>query len=209
MIHRRFWRKGFRAEGRESPAPFYFRFRRPGSVRRTLWKHGNPFSMPPITALLHTMNDAPRLGRALETLLPCAEILIVDHHSADATRRIALEYGARIVSEGNHDTPSHYLALARYDWILCLNPGESITEALQASLFEWSAPARPGVVVDVADDTAFSVFAREQTGEHWIELPVPETRLIPRTWNRWRGRLPAPEPSAIALEGELLRFAFP
>ena len=54
--------------------------------------------MPPITALLHTKNDGLRLGRALEMLLPCAEILIVDHHSADATRRIAREYGARIVT---------------------------------------------------------------------------------------------------------------
>jgi glycosyltransferase involved in cell wall biosynthesis len=54
--------------------------------------------MPPITALLHTTNDALRLGRALETLLPCAEIIIVDHHSADATRRIARDYGARIVT---------------------------------------------------------------------------------------------------------------
>ena len=38
--------------------------------------------MPPITALLHTMNDALRLGRTLEMILPCAEILIVDHRSA-------------------------------------------------------------------------------------------------------------------------------
>ena len=31
--------------------------------------------MPPITALLHTKNDSLGLGRALETLLPCSEIL--------------------------------------------------------------------------------------------------------------------------------------
>ena len=37
--------------------------------------------MPPFTALLHTHNDALRLGRALETLFAGSEILIVDHHS--------------------------------------------------------------------------------------------------------------------------------
>jgi glycosyltransferase involved in cell wall biosynthesis len=164
--------------------------------------------MPPITALLHTTNDALRLGRALETLLPCSEVLIVDHQSADATRRIAREYGARVVSADSPATANHYLDLARHDWILCLEPGESITEGLQASLFEWSALPSLGVVGG-AGAPAFSVFLREQTGEAWLELPAPETRLIPRTWTRWHGRLPAHEPSAITLEGEVLRFALP
>jgi hypothetical protein len=89
-----------------------------------------------------------------------------------------------------------------------VDPGESITEGLQASLFEWSAlPAH--VVGGGARGPAFSVFVREQTGESWLELPAPETRLIRRSWTLWHGRLPAHEPSAIALEGELLRFALP
>jgi glycosyltransferase involved in cell wall biosynthesis len=160
--------------------------------------------MPPITALLHTANDALRLGRTLETLLPCSEILLIDHHSSDATRRIARQYGARIVS-AEADGARRYLDLARHDWILCLQPGESITESLQASLFEWSAftlAAFDGVA-------AFSLFVRQQTGEHWLHLPAPETRLIPRSWTRWHGLLPSNEPSAIPLEGELLRFDLP
>ncbi len=159
--------------------------------------------MPPITALLHTENDALRLGRTLEMLLPCHDLLIVDHHSTDATLRVAREYGARIVTADSQTGANHYLDLAGSDWILCMEPAESITESLQASLFEWSALAAP------ARGTAFSVFVREQTGENWLELPAPETRLVPRDWTRWQGQLPAPEPSAIALEGELLRFALP
>jgi hypothetical protein len=160
--------------------------------------------MPPITALLHTENDALRLGRTLEMILPCSEILIVDHHSVDATRRIAREYGARIVAAEGDVIASHYLDRPRHDWILCMRPGESITEGLQATLFEWSALAAGSVA-----GIAFSVFMREQTGEHWLELPAPETRLIPRNWSRWHGHLPAHEPSAVPLEGELLRFTLP
>lgn len=157
--------------------------------------------MPPITALLHTTNDALRLGRTLETLLPCAEILIVEYHSADATRRIAREYGARIVFPEHPAAARHYLDLARHDWILCVDPGESITEGLQATLFEWSIlPAHE------LEEHAFSISVRRQTGESWQQMPTPETRLIPRIWTRWDGRLPAPEPSAVVLEGELLRF---
>jgi hypothetical protein len=33
--------------------------------------------MPKITALLHTHNDALRLGRALDSLRPCDEVLVI------------------------------------------------------------------------------------------------------------------------------------
>ena len=56
---------------------------------------------------------------------------------------------------------------------------------------------------------AFSVLVREQIGEGWLDCPAPETRLISRGWPLWRGRLPAHEPSAVALEGGLLRLAMP
>lgn len=165
--------------------------------------------MPPITALLHTKNDALRLGRSLEMLLPCTEIVIVDHHSTDATLRVAREYGARVVTADAHPAADHYLDLARYDWILCLEPAESISEGLQASLFEWSVSPIQTDVRGAANRSAFSVFVRHQTSEGWLQLPAPETRLIPRGWTQWEGRLPAREPSAVALEGELLRFASP
>jgi hypothetical protein len=160
--------------------------------------------MPPITALLHATNDSLRLGRTLEMLLPCVEILIVHHDSADGTRRIAREYGARIVTADRNSTLNRYLDQASHDWILCMQPGESITESLQASLFEWRALPRDGVV-----GVAFSVCVRQQTGEIWRELPGPEIRLIPRNWNQWHERLPAHNPTAVVLEGKLLRFDFP
>jgi glycosyltransferase involved in cell wall biosynthesis len=160
--------------------------------------------MPPITAVLHTRNDAQRLGRALETLFPCAEILIVDHHSTDATRRVARQYGARIISAENHAPATHYLAFARHDRLFCIAPTESITEGLQATLFEWSI-----LLPENVEDRTFSISVREQTGETWRQLPAPETRLIPRSWSRWNGTLPASDPAAVRLDGELLRFALP
>jgi len=179
--------------------------RRPRLRRRRLRKHPNPSLMPPITALLHTRNDARRLGRALETLLPCAELLIVDHFSTDATLRVAREYGARIVPADGQATTKHYLDRARYDWILCLDPSESITERLQATLFEWNS--LPGD--SLAGTTAFSVVVREQVGNNWQDLPAPQTRLVPRNWTLWNGLLPAHERSSKALEGKLLQIAFP
>lgn len=154
--------------------------------------------MPTITALLHTHNDALRIGRALEMLFPCDELLVVDHGSEDGTGEVAREYGARVVSSDRS-----YVEMVRGDWILSLDPRESITEALAASLFEWKSGPIP------ENMRAYSVYRREETTEGWIENPFAQTRLVRADWNRWAGYFPEPEESAVALEGDLLRFVFP
>ncbi|MGA9979439.1 MAG: hypothetical protein WBQ08_12520 [Candidatus Sulfotelmatobacter sp.] len=164
--------------------------------------------MPAITALLHASNDALRLGRAMETLLPCDEIVVVDHATHYATRRIACEYGAHVVSANADITPSQCLQFARHDWILCLEPRESLTEALAASLFEWKAEWKLEAQA-LPETTAFSVLLREETPHGWQTNSTPQTRLVSRRWNRWQGLLPAPDPSAITLAGALLRFTQP
>ncbi|MFZ0956623.1 MAG: hypothetical protein WAN60_09790 [Candidatus Sulfotelmatobacter sp.] len=163
--------------------------------------------MPAITALLHARNDVLRMGRALETLLPCDEIVVVDHGTNHATRRIAREYGARVFSAKASITPSQCLHFARHDWIFCIEPRESISETLSASLFEWKAEWKPEA--QSPEPIAFSFLLREETADGWQLNPTPQTRLVPRAWSHWQGLLPATEPSAITLEGALLRFIQP
>ncbi len=161
--------------------------------------------MPRITALLETRNDALRLGRCLETLYPCDEIVVVDRGSRDATAHIARQYGARVVEAVKGAAFDHCLRSTNPEWILHLDPHESLTEALAASLYEWKieAPAPD------SPTSAFCVYLREETTEGWVEHPAALTRLVPADWNRWQGRFPAPDASAVALEGELLRFVLP
>jgi glycosyltransferase involved in cell wall biosynthesis len=149
-----------------------------------------------IAAVVHTYNDALRLGRCLETVYPCDEIVVVDHGSQDRTLQVAREYGARAIVATGGD--KKFWQPSDAEWILCLDPRESLTESLAASLFEWKA----GAAGDV-----FSVFLREETSGGWIENRAAQTRLVPANWSRWQGHFPATEPSAVVLEGELLRFA--
>jgi len=158
--------------------------------------------MPAITALIHTKNDALRLGRTLETLYPCDQIVVVDHGSQDGTLHVAREYGARVVASASEAADRNYLP-ADAEWVLCLDPRESLTEGLAASLFEWKTEHVAG------DASAFAVFVREETAQGWLENPAAQTRLVRANWDRWKSMLPPNDPAAVALEGELLRFVLP
>jgi len=164
--------------------------------------------MLPIRALLNTANDGLRLGRCLETLHPCDEIVIVDHGSTDDTLRVAQRYGARILTAGpGHEADAHRQMIRPWlcdGWILCVEPRESLTEALAASLFEWKAGHRAGS----SRPAPRSVFVREETRDGWSDHPVAQTRLVPGDWRFWEGLLPRSDDS-VPLEGPLLRFTFP
>jgi glycosyltransferase involved in cell wall biosynthesis len=176
--------------------------------------------MPSITALLHTKNDAIRLGRCLETLYACDQILIVDHGSGDDTLRIARGYGARIIEAQPGIPLEQDRRLNPSEWILTLDPRESLSESLASSLFawkyEWGADGEKDSsakgMLDrsgVPTVPAFSVFLREEGVNGWVDHPTAQTRLVPATWKHWNGNIPLHQASAIALHGQLLRFAFP
>jgi hypothetical protein len=167
-------------------------------------------SMLAITALLHTHNDALRLGRALEMAYPFDEMLIIDHNSQDATRQIAHAYGARVIAAKEKIAPTEYCHFAKYEWVFLLDPRESLSESLAASLFELKCASPDELVSQAAfSPLAFAVSLREETGDGWRDIAESQTRLIPRSWNRWTEQLPANEPAARLLEGVLLRFQYP
>jgi hypothetical protein len=179
--------------------------------------------MAALTALLHTENDALRLGRCLETLYPCDDVVVVDHNSFDGTRDLARAYGARVVAAlprvaSPAERFDYYLRLAQSVgstastgsspvWILCLDPRESVSESLAASLYEWKSES--SAAENSRSAQAFSFFVREETIQGWIDNPSAQTRLVPGDWRRWHGHFPLNDPSAVVLEGELLRFVFP
>ncbi len=157
--------------------------------------------MPKITALLHAANDAARLGRALDSLRPCDQVLVVDHASEDATRKVARQHGARVIRAVPGVEGGAYAIDAEHDWILCLLPTEALSEGLEASLLEWKQG-------DPDEQVGFAVAIREETEGGWRNLP-PETRLVNRTATAWTTLLPSPGPTTHALAGDLLRFRNP
>ncbi len=93
--------------------------------------------MPKISALLHTHNDGLRLGRALQSLRPCDEVLVIDDCSEDDTVKIARDHGATVRNAIPGVKSGAYAMDASNEWILCLHPNESLSDDLEAALFEW------------------------------------------------------------------------
>ena len=154
--------------------------------------------MPKITALLHTHNDALRLGRALDSLRPCDEVLVIDDDSEDDTEKIAREHGAHLKQAIPGVTPGAYAMDALHDWVLCLRPNESLSDDLEAALFEWKEKEVDGIA-------CFSVPIRQENGAGWQKFP-PEVRLVNRTRMNWVGEMPSHEACGAVLDGDLLSF---
>lgn len=159
--------------------------------------------MPKITAILHTHNDAQRIGRALDSLRGVDEVVVIDHGSTDNTSKVASHHGATVKKGVPGVSPGAYAIDARHDWILCMLPTESIGESLEASLLEWREMDEKAV-----DTHGYAVALREETDEGWRNHP-PETRLVNRNCVNWSEDLPANDPQSLSLKGEILRFNNP
>lgn len=169
--------------------------------------------MRQITAILHTHNDAQRIGRALESLRAFAEVLVIDHASTDGTVKVARHHGATVKEGVPGVAPGVHVSDAHHDWIFCMLPNESISESLEASLFEWKELEKEpldqaGKDARAALNESFSVGVREETENGWKTL-APETRLVSRKQINWSGALPPNLEASIVLAGDLLRFNKP
>jgi len=158
--------------------------------------------MPKLTALLRTHNDALRLGRALESLRPCDEVLIIDDCSEDDTAKVAREYGAVIKTAIPGVSPGAYAMDAEHEWILCLRPNESLSETLEAALLEWKDQDPTAAVV------CYRVPIREESREGWHDCPA-EVRLVNRKMVNWIGDMPPAHKGCATIHGELLCFHHP
>jgi glycosyltransferase involved in cell wall biosynthesis len=91
-----------------------------------------------ITATIITLNEERNIARAIESLRCADEILIVDSGSVDRTVELAENLGARVLEAGWRGYAGQKnLATdqAAHDWILSLDADETLSEALEAEIW--------------------------------------------------------------------------
>ncbi len=158
--------------------------------------------MPKISALLYTHNDALRLGRILDSLRPCDEVLVIDECSDDDTEKVAREHGATFKTAIPGVTTGAYAMDAAHDWILCLRCNEALSDDLEASLIEWKESEPEETLA------CYSVPIRAENGAGWKNQP-PEVRLVNRKRMNWVGDMPPEQSCGAVLAGDILSFREP
>ena len=92
-----------------------------------------------ISATVITSNEERNVARVIESLRCCDEILVLDSGSNDRTVEIATNLGARVVEASWHGYAAQKniaAELASHDWILSLDADESLSEALEAEIWQ-------------------------------------------------------------------------
>ncbi len=88
----------------------------------------------PISGCVICHQEADRIADCLRSLAFCDEVVVVDSGSTDATREIAAELGARVITNapfpGFAQQRQFAIDQAHNDWVLCLDADERVTAEL-------------------------------------------------------------------------------
>src|SRR5918912_1280247 len=111
-------------------------------MKSMLFIHTFPFTfllLPfmKITATIITFNEAKNIRAACESVSWANEILVVDSESTDATREIAEECGARVITRawpGFTEQKQFAADEARHEWIFSLDADERVSDELRHSI---------------------------------------------------------------------------
>jgi glycosyltransferase involved in cell wall biosynthesis len=91
----------------------------------------------PVSAVLIVKNAARELPACLASVDFCAEMLVVDSGSTDATVAIAEASGARVIRShwrGFGAQKQFAVEQAAHDWVLCIDADECVSDRLRQSL---------------------------------------------------------------------------
>lgn len=147
-----------------------------------------PGSLPRLAACIITHNEADRIEACIRSVAFCDEIVVVDSHSTDSTRDIAAALGARVIETdwtGYRSQKEFAVRSSRYDWVLCLDADERVSEELRGEIERLRADGFGGYagcsMPRITD--YFGQFLR-----HGNAYPDRLVRLFDRRRGGWVGR---------------------
>jgi glycosyltransferase involved in cell wall biosynthesis len=91
----------------------------------------------PVSAVIITHNEAPRIADCLASVSFCDEILVVDSGSNDGTQSICKERRARVIEQtwlGYGAQKRFAVAQASHDWVLCIDADEIVSDLLRSNI---------------------------------------------------------------------------
>ena len=161
-----------------------------------------------LSACIVCMNEADNIARCIESVSFCDEVVVVDSHSTDDTRRIAEDLGARVFERdwpGFGPQKEFAVAQARHDWVLCLDADEWLSSELREAI-EALGAEQPG------DLAGYRMARLSWYFGEWVDYggwyPDRQLRLYHRERGSWGGKAPhekvQTEQATRLLPGDLL-----
>ena len=164
----------------------------------------------PISVVVIAKNEAMNIGRCLESVSRCKDVVVVDDHSEDQTAKIAEDLGARLVTHALESfAKQRNWVLEHVDlqhpWVLMLDADEALTPASQNEIEKGLATCDDSVA-------AFLMCRKTMFLGRWLKhcdgFPVWIMRLVHRERARFvdsgHGEVPAPP-----VDGKLERIREP
>jgi glycosyltransferase involved in cell wall biosynthesis len=160
-----------------------------------------------LSACIITYNEADRIEACLKSVSFCDEVVVVDSHSTDGTRELAVRLGARVIERdwpGYRSQKQFAIESAANEWVLCLDADERVSEPLRdeiealraggfAGFAGWSVPRitdyfgrflRHG---NAYPDRLIRLFDRRRGG--WIGYEIHENTRVQGPVDKLRGHL--------------------
>ena len=143
--------------------------------------------MKKISAVLITYNEEEKIQRALKSLEPVSdEIIVVDSYSSDGTVETCRHYTDRVLLkdwEGYRKQKQFATDQANHDWILSLDGDEMLSPQLTQELLEWKR--KEGSCKGYCFPR--KTFFMGRWIEHTTWYPDWQLRLFERPSGRWEG----------------------
>lgn len=164
-----------------------------------------------ISAVLIALDEASRIGDAIDSVQWADEILVVDGGSRDGTREISRSRGARVVARrftSYVDQKNFALDRASHEWVLSLDADERVTEALADEIHSLSQSGFHAAGYRIPRVSHY--LGRVVRSTAWY--PDHQLRLFDRRHGRWQGMYVHEsvrvDGSVEKLRGEILHYSY-
>jgi len=158
---------------------------------------------PPVSGVVICFNEEENIGRCLESLAFCDEIVVVDSGSTDRTREIASRHTDRVIEQpflGYVKQKNFALEQASHDWVVCLDADEALSEALAEEIC--AELDRAGEAAGYALDRVTWFLGVWHDRGDWY--PDWQMRVFRRSRGHWVGRDPH---DRVELQGPVKRLS--
>jgi glycosyltransferase involved in cell wall biosynthesis len=165
-----------------------------------------------LSVIIITLNEENNLRRCLESVKWADEIILVDSGSADGTKKIAAEYGAKIFDvewKGFGPAKEFALAKAKGEWALSIDADEEVSAPLAQEIRR--------IINDNASYDGFLIPRRTMFLGKWIKHCGWRPDRVLRFFRRKSGKFDSAvvheavkiNGTVGTLKGELLHYSYP